>query len=370
MHTQFQVGHVQTVDLGNGKKVSLITRSLMPLAFEIPDFLSEFEIQFMISKAKQQNMAESEAKSGLSKQAEYVKSAEKGKAQGQLAHFDFWDTDNDGYIDIYEAMDAAKRHHSFLRPNENDIRDMFDSIDPALFEDELISKEEWMNMHTIRIEDRFNYWFAEDKRFKSRYSEQTWLMWEDDKTGTLQDIRDRVVKLTKLPKKVIYGGEPIQMAHYYPNGHYHAHYDSETHLRSDLPCCHQQGNGLTDGTGKCIICRFITIMTYMNDVEEGGETAFIIADNATYNQQVSIDQMNLSKHCKDANLVVRPKKGTALFWYNHYVDSESKFLGELDPFSLHGGCDVIKGEKWISNIWLPTSFESHKEKQSVYYKGK
>ena len=42
---------------------------------EIPDFLSEFEIQFMISKAKQQNMAESEAKSGLSKQAEYVKSA-------------------------------------------------------------------------------------------------------------------------------------------------------------------------------------------------------------------------------------------------------------------------------------------------------
>ena len=31
----------------------------------------------MISKAKQQNMAESEAKSGLSKQAEYVKSAGK-----------------------------------------------------------------------------------------------------------------------------------------------------------------------------------------------------------------------------------------------------------------------------------------------------
>ena len=59
---------------------------------------------------------------------------------------------------------------------------------------ELISKEEWMDMHTIRIKDRFNYWFAEDKRFKSRYSEQTWLMWEDDKTGTLMDIRDRCVK--------------------------------------------------------------------------------------------------------------------------------------------------------------------------------
>ena len=79
--------------------------------------------------------------------------------------------------------------------------------------------------------------------------------------------------------------------------------------------------------------------------------------------------LNLSKHCKDANLIVRPKKGTALFWYNHYVDPESNFLGQLDSFSLHGGCDVIKGEKWISNIWLPTSFKNHKEKQSVYYRG-
>jgi len=110
-------------------------------------------------------------------------------------------------------------------------------------------------------------------------------------------------------------------------------------------------------------------MTYMNNVEEGGETAFVIADNMTYDHQVPAEQLNLSKHCQDANLLVRPSKGTALLWYNHYVDAESKFLGELDPFSLHGGCDVIKGEKWISNIWLPTSYEEHKEKPSIYYKG-
>ena len=31
----------------------------------------------------------------------------------------------------------------------------------------------------------------------------------------------------------------------------------------------------------------------MNDVEEGGETAFVIADNATYNQQVILIFLSL-----------------------------------------------------------------------------
>ena len=34
--------------------------------------------------------------------------------------------------------------------------------------------------------------------------------------------------------------------------------------------------------------RFITIMIYLNDVEEGGETAFPAADNTTYDDEVSM----------------------------------------------------------------------------------
>ena len=35
------------------------------------------------------------------------------------------------------------------------------------------------------------------------------------------------------------------------------------------------------------VFRYITILYYLNDVEEGGETAFPVADNKTFDQQVS-----------------------------------------------------------------------------------
>ena len=76
--------------------------------------------------------------------------------------------------------------------------------------------------------------------------------------------------------------------------------------------------------------------------------------------------INLSHHCKDASLVVTPKKGTAIFWYNHHVDANNGWLGEMDNYGLHGGCDVIRGEKWISNIWLTAPYEKDKDQRSVY----
>ena len=73
------------------------------------------------------------------------------------------------------------------------------------------------------------------------------------------------------------------------------------------------------------------------------------------------DIYNLSEFCHKANLVVRPKKGTAIMWYNNFIDPDSGLLGELDRYSIHGGCDVIKGEKWIANNWLtaPTKHSKH-----------
>ena len=55
-----------------------------------------------------------------------------------------------------------------------------------------------------------------------------------------------------------------------------------------------------------------------------------------------------------------------MFWYNHHIDANTGWLGDMDSHGLHGGCDVIRGEKWISNVWLPAPYEQDCEIPSVY----
>ena len=48
---------------------------------------------------------------------------------------------------------------------------------------------------------------------------------------------------------------------------------------------------------KCfrLFCRYITILYFLNDVEEGGHTAFPIADDATFKQQVCMFNSHVIK---------------------------------------------------------------------------
>ena len=64
---------------------------------------------------------------------------------------------------------------------------------------------------------------------------------------------------------------------------------------------------------------------------------------------------DLGRNCLKSNLVVKPEKGKAVLWYNHYVRKESGWLGQVDFRSFHGGCGVVKGEKWIANNWINAS---------------
>ena len=39
-------------------------------------------------------------------------------------------------------------------------------------------------------------------------------------------------------------------------------------------------------------------------------------------------------------------------WYNHHVDNATGWLGQVDEYAFHGGCDVRRGTKWIANSWI------------------
>lgn len=207
-----------------------------------------------------------------------------------------------------------------------------------------------------------NFLKNKSPRHRWRFSEHTWLRQDVTADPVLKGLYERIIKLTKLPRKIVQGGEPMQVVRYEKYGHYHAHMDS-TIKGSTVPCCHQNYLRAQD----CKVCRFVTILYYLNDVEEGGQTAFLIADNMTTtpdeleNSKADTDEFNLSVNCHSANLVIPPTKGTAIMWYNNFIDPDSGLLGEVDRYTSHGGCEVIKGEKWIANNWLtaPTKYSRH-----------
>ena len=81
------------------------------------------------------------------------------------------------------------------------------------------------------------------------------------------------------------------------------------------------------------------------------------------------------KNDTSRGLVVEPRRGTAIVWLNHQahttralrhsrvrlraqlcvmvqVSAEGVVSGELDWPSIHGGCDVQAGEKFVANQWI------------------
>ncbi|WP_434213125.1 2OG-Fe(II) oxygenase [[Pseudomonas] boreopolis] len=103
--------------------------------------------------------------------------------------------------------------------------------------------------------------------------------------------------------------EWLSVLHYLPGEEYRPHRDylPPQALEAHAP---QSGN------------REHTLCLYLNDVEEGGETAFLCAD-----------------------MKVSPKAGRAVCFSNMSG-------GRPDPDSLHAGLPVSKGEKWLATLWV------------------
>jgi prolyl 4-hydroxylase len=69
--------------------------------------------------------------------------------------------------------------------------------------------------------------------------------------------------------------------------------------------------------------RVSTLIAYLNDVEDGGETVF-----------------------PNAGWTVFPRRGSAVYF--EYCNSR----GQVDPRTLHAGHPVLRGEKWIATKWM------------------
>ena len=69
--------------------------------------------------------------------------------------------------------------------------------------------------------------------------------------------------------------------------------------------------------------RVATVMAYISRVSLGGGTVF-----------------------PNAGVAIQPEEGSAAFWWNLHTN------GWPDQLTIHGGCPVLVGSKWITNKWV------------------
>lgn len=117
------------------------------------------------------------------------------------------------------------------------------------------------------------------------------------------NIEKRVSRIMNVP---VEHGEGLQILNYQPGQEYKAHFDyfSSSSQMASNP-------------------RISTLVMYLNDVEQGGETYF--------------PKLGLS---------VSPQKGMAVYFEYFYQNSE------INELTLHGGAPIILGDKWAATQWM------------------
>ena len=148
---------------------------------------------------------------------------------------------------------------------------------------------------------------GEDRAVEHRDSEGMFFRIEE--TPFIARIDQRISALMGMP---VENGEGLQVLRYGPAAKTSPHFDF-------LVPGNQTNRDSLMRSGQ----RVSTLVAYLNEVEEGGETVF-----------------------PEAGLSVLPRRGNAVYF--EYCNS----LRQVDPLSVHAGAAVLKGEKWALTKWM------------------
>jgi prolyl 4-hydroxylase len=128
-------------------------------------------------------------------------------------------------------------------------------------------------------------------------------------TPFIAQLDARISELMNLPLE---NGEGFQVLHYPAGAETIPHFDF-------LQLTNDANRASVARSGQ----RVSTLITYLNEVESGGETLF-----------------------PKLGLAVLPQRGNAVYF--EYCNSQS----QVDHAALHAGSPVLSGEKWVATKWM------------------
>ncbi|HEY2000240.1 2OG-Fe(II) oxygenase [Paraburkholderia sp.] len=161
--------------------------------------------------------------------------------------------------------------------------------------------------HRLKRSTTVNPATGQEDVIRNRTSEGIWFQRGED--AFIERLDQRIAGLMNWPLE---NGEGLQILHYGTRGEYRPHFD---YFPPDQP-----GSAVHTSRGGQ---RVATLIVYLNDVPDGGETIF-----------------------PEAGLSVAGKQGGAVYF--RYMNG----LRQLDPLTLHGGAPVRGGDKWIMTKWM------------------
>ena len=93
--------------------------------------------------------------------------------------------------------------------------------------------------------------------------------------------------------------------------------------------------------------RICTVLIYLTEPEEGGETAFPKTTPEDWADSSQLQYEANFSDCAKGHVAVKPKRGDALLFYSLKPDGKT-----TDSAAMHTGCPLLKGIKYTATIWM------------------
>lgn len=194
-----QTGYEEEIKVQIGQKHTIKTLSTNPPLFEVKNFMTPEECNYLIFLAKRAGLKESP-----------THRARAWDFQTTRDVFDQWDVNNDSFVDAAEFTFIRDKGNLYL--TEVEMMSMLDTLNIDKNDDNKMDFLEFQSITAERIKEYFYELSMKYPKLRSRLSEQAWLWHYGAYDQLLEGFHERMARLTRLPHELIEVSEPMQVS--------------------------------------------------------------------------------------------------------------------------------------------------------------